>query len=382
MDKDKRAGLLQITLVIVFIASSFALSKILEIRYEPPVRNNTADRILYVETARISPEPYRISFETTGIVQARNEIRVVPEVSGRVIAVHDSFFAGGAFQRDEVLFEIEPQDFRLNVRRLEAEVARAKTVLELERAESSAALAEWRQINGDREAPDLVARVPQLAEAQALLQSAEAQLENSKLDLARTKFTLPFDGRVISSDIAVGQYVVAGQSYGVVFDISSLEVRASLVDRQLEWLLQADEPHITIDATFLGKQRHFNGNLKRAASSLDTGTRFATVYFGFDEPEQELLPGVFASINIKGEQLNEICLLPLSALQSQNIVWLVTEENILRRWEPEIIYQDPEYIVARGLSAPAIIVTSRVTGVIEGMRVATSGESRSPVFGP
>jgi RND family efflux transporter MFP subunit len=382
MNNDKRAGLLQITLVVLFIVSSFALSKILEIQYEPPTRNNTAERVLYVETAKISPEPYRISFETTGLVQARNEIRIVPEVSGRVIAVHESFFAGGAFRDNEVLFEIEPRDYILDVRRLEAEVARARTALELERAESSAALAEWRQINGDVPAPDLVVRVPQLAEVQAILQSAEAQLENAKLDLARTRFTLPFDGRVMSSDIAVGQYVMAGQGYGMVFDISNLEISASLVDRQLEWLLQGGDPQITVYVTFRGKQREYKGNLKRTASSLDAGTRFATVYFGFDDAIEELLPGVFARINIKGEQLNDISLLPLSALQTQNVVWQVTAEKTLNRWEPEIIYQDPEYIVARGLSEPAVIVTSRVNGATQGMRVATAAEARSPVIQP
>jgi RND family efflux transporter MFP subunit len=296
-----------------------------------------------------------------------------------VIAIHDGFFPGGAFNRDDVLFEIEPQDYGFNVRRLEAEVARARTALDLETAESEAAVEEWRLLNGDTPVPDLVARRPQLAEARALLQSAEAQLEDAQLDLHRTRFTLPFSGRVLSSDIAIGQYVSAGQAYGSVFDSTSLEIRASLIDRQLEWLLQAPDPTITISARYLGEESRYHGVLNRAASSLEASTRFATVYFGFSVPVDDLLPGVFTHINIKGRELQGISVLPLSALQARNVVWQVTDDNILVRLEPEIIYQDEDHIAVRGLGETVEIVTSRVAGATEGMHVrVTNNPSPSP----
>ena len=375
MNSDRRAGLLQLAIVLAFIIGSITLSKLLESGYDPPGQNGADDRILIVETTQVSPENYRISFETTGLVQARNEISVVPEVSGRVIAVHDTFFAGGKFYAGDVLFEIEPRDFQLNVKRLDADVARARTALEIEIAESKAALSEWQQLNGDNPVPDLVARKPHMAEARANLQSAEAQLGNVQLDLERTRFVLPFSGRVLTSEIAVGQYVMAGQRYGTVFNIASLEVRASLVDRQLDWLLNTTDPTINIIATYLGKKRHYEGLLKRAASSLDTGTRFATVHFAFRDKVEQLLPGVFAEINIQGPELDGITLLPSSALQSQNIVWQVTSENTLLRREPEIIYQDNDYIAVSGLNESVVVVTSRLSGATNGMRVGTVGDS-------
>jgi RND family efflux transporter MFP subunit len=372
MNNEKRAGIIQLIVVFVFIIGSFALSKLLESNYQPPGQNDLSDRILFVETTQVTPEPYRISFETTGLVQARNDINVVSQVSGRVIAVHDAFFSGGAFKKNEVLFEIEPRDFQLAVKRLEADVARSRTALELEIAESNAALSEWQQLNGDMPVPDLVARKPQLAEAGANVQSAEAQLENLQLDLERTKFIFPFDGRVLSSNIAVGQYVMAGQSYGAVFDISSLEIRASLVDSQLDYLLQATDPEILITATYRGKKRQYKGKLNRTASSLDTVTRFATVHFGFNDHVENLLPGVFAEINIKGSEIDGITLLPSSALQSRNIVWQVTPDNTLIEWSPEIIYQDDMYIAVKGLSDTTTIVTSRISGATNGMRIETT----------
>jgi RND family efflux transporter MFP subunit len=369
MVDEKRAGYIQLGLVLLFIIGSFGLSKLLKTNYQPPGQNENADRTLVVETIQVSPQPYRISFETTGIVKARNEINVVPQVSGRVVAVHDAFFAGGTFNKNETLFEIEPRDFELDIKRLEADVARARTALEIEMAESKAALSEWQQINGDMPAPDLVARKPQMAEASANLQSAEAQLENSQLDLERTAYVLPFSGRVIASNIAVGQYVMVGQAYGTVFDIASLEVQSSLIDHQLEWLLEAEDPGLIISATYLGKTHRYDAILKRAASSLDVGTRFATVHFGFNDEIVNLLPGVFAEIEIKGSDIEGVTLIPSTALQSQNIVWQVTPENTLLRWEPDIIYMDDEFTAVSGLNEPALIVTSRISGASNGMRV-------------
>ncbi|MGY8815930.1 MAG: efflux RND transporter periplasmic adaptor subunit [Gammaproteobacteria bacterium] len=382
MNKDRRAGIIQLLIVIVFIIGSFTLSQLLKTGYEPAGQNGASDRLLFVETALVTPQNYRITFETTGVVQARNEINVVPQVSGRVIAVNGTFFAGGAFKKGEVLFEIEPRDFQLDVMRLDAEVARASTALEIEIAESNAAISEWKQLNGEMVAPDLVARIPQMAEVRANLQSAQAQLENLKLDLERTRFLLPFDGRVLSSDIAIGQYVMAGQGYAKVFDISSLEIRASLVDRQLDWLMQTADPAIHISATYLGSQREYQGKLIRTASSLDVGTRFATVYFGFHDRVEDLLPGVFSEVKIKGSELPGITLLPSSALQAQNIVWRVTPENTLIRWEPEIIYQNDDYIAAKGLNETAAIVTSRISGATNGMRVGTTESPSSLIIEP
>ncbi len=371
MSNDKRTGYIQLGLVICFIIGSFTLSKLLKSSYDRPGPNTADDRILIVETANVTPQDYRITFETSGVVRARNHINVVPEVSGRVINVHESFYEGGSFNNDAVLFEIDPRDFQLDVKRLEAEVARANTALELATAESQAAIAEWEQINGNDAIPDLVAKRPQLIEAGANLQAAEAMLEDARLNLERTRFTLPFNGKVITSNVAIGQYVMAGQSYGMVFDSGSLEVSASLVDKQLEWLLDARDPDIDIAISFLGKRHQYSGELKRAASTVDMGTRFATVYFTFKEEVLELLPGVFTEISSKSAEMQGITLLPSTALQSQGVVWLVRDGQILELWEPEIIYIDDDFIAAKGFDRETEVVTSRIAGATNGMKIAT-----------
>ena len=376
---DKTKGFIQLAFVAMFIIGAFAISGLLA-SVQPEIgKSVSGDRTLVVETKEISPGPYRIAFSTTGAVQTRGTVNIVPEVSGRVIDVNEQFFEGGIFAAGDVLFQIEPLDFKLDVERLEAEVARAKTSLDLAAAESEAALAEWKQFNANKAAPDLVARKPQLAEARAALKAAQAQLKDAKLNLERTSFLLPFDGRVLSSSLEKGQYVVAGQSYGSVFGLDSLEVKSSLEDQKLEWLLGAQNLDIKITATHLGKTQTYTGFLKRSASSLDPQTRFAAVTFGFQDDISDLLTGIFVEIMIQGEELQNVLDFPAESLQEGDIIWLIDNEtNTLKKLEPKIIYADDKHVVVKAPGKGSITaVINKISGATEGTQVRINNNSEN-----
>lgn len=372
---DKVKGIIQLILVILLIAGSFLISNMLKSERVSMRGAGGEERRIFVETVTVSPQTHRVQFDTTGTVQSRGVIGIVPQIQGRIDTVSDNLFEGGTFTADEILFQVDPRDFKLEIQRLQAAVAQAQTALNIEKAEGEAALIDWRQLNGDKPVPPLVAREPQLKEAHANLQAARAQLANAKLDLERTKFSFPFDGRVISSDLEKGQFVMTGQSYGQVFDLSSLEVQASLEDKQLKWLLGSDNPKIKITANYLGEIKTYDGVLKRSAGSLDQQTRFARVSFGFSEENVDLLPGVFVDVDIEGSTLENVSVLPAEALQKEGHIWIVTTDNTLKKHIPEIIYSTDKNIIIEGLSTNSRVVTSRTAGATEGMEVNVANEN-------
>lgn len=391
--KDRRAGKLQLILVGAFVVGAFAISMALQSSYTPPGQNAPEERLIYVETQDITSRTHRVQFSVTGVVEARSSVRIVPEVRGRVLSVHPAFYAGGVFETGETLFQIDPRDFDIALKQRQADVARAQTALELARAEAQAAVAEWRLNQGNRPAPALVARRPQVAEAQATLKAAKASREEAALNLERTKFTLPFRGRVVSSTIAEGQFVQAGQAYGEVFDAAALEIQVSLTDQQLTWLLATETPQSQITTTYLGETLTHPGVLQRAAASIDRGTRFATVRFAFADPQPDIVPGVFAEVAITGQALENVMVLPLSAVQESGTVWLVQPDSTVRAWQPEVIYRDTTSVLvpAHPDTTAVQVVSSRLAGAYEGMRVtlqeaadaADPGDSASlGSFGP
>jgi len=386
-DNDKRhrgeggvvAGIIQLVLVVVFIIGSFFISATLKSNKKEVVRHTSEARVLFAKTKLISPAPYQINFETTGVVAARSDISISPQISGNVVAVNDVFFEGGRFEAGEVLFEIEPLDFELEIRRLQSSVAQARTAFNLEEAESAAAAEEWEQINGDRPVPALVARKPQKAAAWANLKAAKAQLENAQLDLDRTKFSLPFAGRVLSANIEAGQFVSAGQSYGSVYDTKNLEVQVSLNDDQLNWLMQSEmseqDSDIRITYEHFVQVKTYDGFLKRGVSSLNSQTRFASVSFGFKDAPEDLLPGVFVTIDIEGPRIDNAFSIPVNALQKSNEIWAVRSDNTLYQPGLKTVFNNDKHVVMTGADDPINVVISKLPGAIDGMAVRTSQDA-------
>lgn len=369
MDKNKLKENKQLFLVLGFIFGAFFISWILQSSYEPVSKKQTKERQIFVDALSVSTSSSAISFDVSGVVRAKNEIDIVPQVSGKVVNVSPVFFDGGAFDKDELLFEIEPDDYALQVQQKEALVYSARTLYELEWAKSRAAVMEWKREHATKKVPDLVGRKLQLDEAKAKVRSAQAELENAQLNLERTKFALPFAGRVINSDIGLGRHIVASQSYGRVFDRDLLEVKSSLTDSQLKWLFATKNPTVEIVIKYLGQEEKYAGMFKRGAAVLDQNTAAAQVYFGFKKKVKQLIPGVFAKVKVTGPKVDDLMLLPLQSLQNGDIVWVI-KNGALVKWKPQIIYVDGDNIVVKAHKEQKIdIVVNRLFGGIEGMKV-------------
>ncbi len=374
---DKYKGYAQLGGVILFILFGIAVSGILHVTKEPLRQKKIEQRPLMVSATYIEQGEYPIQFSASGLVKARADVNIVPEISGRVVSVNDNVFVGGTFEAGELLFQIEPTDYQLEVKRLQALVAQAQTAYNIEEAESNLALAEWQQINGDKKPPYLVARKPQMEEALATLQSAQAQLDNALLDLERTVFSLPFRGRIMDSNISIGQYVSMGQSYGRSYELEELEIQSSISPMKLSWLLRADAPQIKIKTHYKGQIQSYNGFLKRNASELETSTRMAQIAIGFSEntylnkqASETLLPGIFAQLDITGPAIANILRIPSNALQKDGRLWLIEgDDNRLRSILPEIIHNDGEFVLVNAFQDTALIALGQISGITDGSQV-------------
>lgn len=377
-NKEKTSGLIQFIMVIIFIIASIAISKILQFQYSPPISNGGKEKVLFVNSFDIAPKDHRIKFEVSGMVQARSKIDILPQVSGRVIWVSDKFFAGGKFKKNETLFQIDPKDYELEVKSVKAELAKAKTALQLEEVERDSAIAEWKQFNPGAKIPPLVARNPQYEQAKADLLAAKSRLENAMLDLKRTKVKMPFNGRVLSSDVGVGKFLNSGQSYGQVFDLKDLEVISSLNSKQLNWLLSSSNPKIKITINYLGESYDFFSKFLRSSASFDSLTRFSKVAFSLNKKNSKIkiLPGTFAKVLIEGAKLKNVTIAPASSLQKGGIIWRINQENRIEKFLPNIVYSDDEIIIFDNLDEKAKIVSSKIAGGIKGMKVSFANNSK------
>lgn len=385
-EKGENLGRFQLVMVVVVLVGAVLITSLLGSSRSALERSDTKELAPLVATIDVQPATHRIFVEGSGTVETGADVNIVPQISGRIEWMNPDMRSGGRFAANEVVFRVEPVEYKLAVQNQQASVASAQTDWELEQAEGQAAAAEWKQINPNEAIPALVARKPQIRQALASLQSAKASLANAKLDLARTNFSFPFSGRVRASTIEVGQYVSAGQSYGTAYSLDGLEIEVPLADKDLRWFDPDGNTKAVVSTTYLGRTYELPARVARTGAELNAQTRFSTVIVRLDQPSTEnaydaqavkseakdersyLLPGVFVNVRFFGPEVDDLYEVPVEAFQENNILWVVVDGR-LQSVQPQIFHLGSETNLVKGLTPESKIVSRAVSGAVDGMSV-------------
>jgi multidrug efflux system membrane fusion protein len=168
-----------------------------------------------VRTARVSAEPMTSELILQGRTQAERSVVVRAETHGRVEEV---LAARGA--------RVEAGDLlvRLAVEEREARVAEKRALVRQREIEFEAA----RSLNERGYRADT-----QLAEAQALLDAARAELRLVELDLENLEIRAPFAGVVDDRPVEVGDVLAVGDPVATVVDLDPLRIVGQVAERYL-----------------------------------------------------------------------------------------------------------------------------------------------------
>ena len=367
------AGMLQIIAIIVLMVLALLFSRapseedVLEKSTLKIAENRVVD-VPYVSVATPISTENSIEVRGTGSIVVRNSIDLVPQVGGRVIWVDESFRTGGSFSANKTVLRIDPKDFELAVAQAKADRLSAESFFKLTKAESDAAKSNYAILKPDQKAPPLVAKTPQLEQAKAQIAGSVAREQIAKLDLARTNFSLPFNGRVVDSQAEVGQLLNRGQKFGEAFDIDSIEALVPISPKDLSLL----EPAVGRSVQLLLRERTLNATVVRASPNLDKRTRFAQLYLSIENGTR-LYPGSFIDVIIKGPKRKNTVLLPEAAEQINESVWTV-DNGKLKKVRPKFINRTLAGIVVEEFELGEGVVLGTVPGAKEGMAVTTKAQ--------
>lgn len=325
---ERHAGALQLVFVIGVVGLALLLS--ISLRPESSGRAPAA-RTSELAVTVVTPvaTPFRPSVQLNGVVQARTVTRIIPQVSGRVVRVSEDFRPGASVAKGEILFVIDPSDYELAVERTLAEIEAARSELTRLEAEAAAELEIWRKEFPNRQIPDLIARVPQIAAAKARIKSGEAARRSAELSLSRSTVRAPFDARVLETELDVGQVVGTNAAVGVMFSIDSLEIVVPVSAEERRLIGPLDGQHVSIIPP-ASTDGPLAGELVRLSASLDERTRLGTLYVATAKPEVLTL-GEFVTVEISGKDAPDAYRLPAAALTSRDQLWVVEDGRLAER---------------------------------------------------
>ncbi|PCK07468.1 MAG: efflux transporter periplasmic adaptor subunit [Alteromonadaceae bacterium] len=319
--------------------------------------NNTEVALPRVQVVPARMETTRLSVVSQGSVTPRRELNLVAQVGGIVISVDEQFVDGGFFQLSQSLVRIDDSDYQgslLNAKTIHAD---ALQQLAEEQGRAHEAKRTWRDV-GNQSANDLFLRKPQLYSAKARVASTAANVAKAERDIARTYISAPFDGRILTIQVDLGQYVTPGTIIARVYDTSIARVRLPLSDQQAALVAlpigtnirKDQQPKVTLSAIVAGKHQQWQGHIVRTEASLDTASRmhFAVAEvanpFGNNLTGSQQVPlivGLFVEAEIEGKTLDNVYVLPRQAVFKRDKIYVLNEDNDLELVHTQVLHKDP-----------------------------------------
>jgi len=343
------------------------------------------------EFVRVNIQPARITVRTQGSVSAKTYINLVAEVSGRITHMAQLKLNGGFFKKGEILLTIDNTDYKLAMARTQAQVAAAKQQLIKVEVEAGQARYDLKQIGRDPSRSTAYAlREPHLAEARANLQAAQADLKIAQLQMQRTRVKAPFDGRVVSKLVDIGQYVSTGTVLADIYSTDIAKVRLPLSLRQIELLgisfdnrqSQLQRVDVELSSEVLSAKHYWQARLSHMEGVLDARNRLAYLvaevvgpYVRDDKyPDRPFLtPGMFVRAKLTGEEKAAVAILPGASLRRQNEVWVIDDTDRLLKKQIEIYSKDEHFIyVKSGLQQGERVIVNAIDYPLEGMQLRST----------
>jgi RND family efflux transporter MFP subunit len=320
----------RLVLPSVIILAGFGLAAVL-LGTGPTLTSKPVESLApLVRIQTVTLKDVALSSLTHGTVAPRTESELVAEVAGRVISVNSNLVSGGFFNAGEELLQIDPLDYELALEQARASIVQAESDLaNARRAAGRLDSLSERQLTSAAQQDDALNR---MRIAEATLRSSQAQLARAERDLARTRVLAPYEGRVRSEHVDIGQFVNRGSSIATIYATDYAEVRLPINDEELAFLdlplgpviegaqtIPATE--VTITARFAGKEHQWLAQVVRTEGELDPQTRMINVVARVESPyapaagRTPLAVGLFVDAEIHGRLARDVAVLPRSAVR-------------------------------------------------------------------
>ncbi len=395
----------KIIMPILIVAGAGVVTAALIMNRPSPVVNAPEERVTLVEVQTASARDMLFSVSSQGTVEPRTQTTLVAEVSGRVMSVSEMFVVGGFFREGDLLLSLDSADYEVSVQQARANLLTAQAQLTQEQAQADQAARQWDSSGRARaDAPPLALRTPFLAEANARVLFAEADLARAQRQLERTKIRAPYDGLIREKMVDIGQYVGTGTQLARTFAVDYAEIRLPLTDRDIAFLNLpqpgatqnianasgsnawgadgAGGTPVTLTTTVGGKVLQWDARIVRTDGVIDSTTR---VYYAVaqvrdpyslratNDGKPALSIGSFVNASLQGITAHGVFTLPHSAVRSSDQVMVMDNEQRLRIRTVNVLRTDTDNVyVDGGLNDGDRVIVSPVPVPIEGMRVSTA----------
>jgi membrane fusion protein (multidrug efflux system) len=290
-----------------------------------------------------------------GSLEATKGLVIAADISGRISKV--LFEAGSEVVAGDLLIQQDTSEEQARLRSNQAAAALAKNNLE-----------RITKLYNKK-----VASRSELDNSKGIYDSAVADVDNTKAAIEKKSLRAPFAGRLGIRLVNLGQFIDAGDSVVSLQAINKMYVNFSLPQQFNSKVAVGLSIRLESDAV---PEKQFLGTINAIDPEIEVATRSVRLQAVIDNPNKELLPGMFATIDVLLPENKSVLLIPVTAVQYATFGDSVFVIEPAKNTETNQVVQ-PEKLIARqqfvklGESRGDFVVVKK--GLNETDKIASTG---------
>lgn len=334
---------------------------------------------LAISVAKPIVKDITLTKDYPGYLTTEKTVNLVVRVNGTLQSV--SYAPGGRVKKGQLLFVIEPTLYNDKVAQAEAELKTAQAQLEYARnnysrmkeAVKSDAVSQIQVLQSESSVTEGVAAVS----------NAEAALSTARTNLGYCYVRAPFDGTISKSTVDVGSYVggsLQPVTLATIYKDDQMYAYFNVADNQwLEMSMNNQQPTKELPKKImvqLGKEgtESYPATLDYLSPNVDLNTGTLMVRANFDNPQGVLKSGLYVSITLPYGEADHAILVKEASIGTDQLgkfLYAVNDSDIVHYRHIEIgqLINDTLRQVLGGLSPQQRYVTEALMKVRDGMKI-------------
>lgn len=246
-----------------------------------------------VSTMQVGYQEWQPHVEAVGTVRAVQGVDLAFDASGLVETVPVK--SGADVKKGQVLIQLRDADERAKLASLQATAMLAGLTAHRSKQQLDVQAISRAQYDTDM----------------ANLKSAQAQVASQAALVDKKTLRAPFSGRIGIITVNAGQYINPGDKVATLQQLDPVYVDFTLPQESLDLLQTGSPVQVTTDA-YPGKQ--FNGSVSATDPKVDPSTRNVSVEASLPNPDDKLVPGMFANVAVNSGVTKKYLTLPQTSV--------------------------------------------------------------------
>ncbi|MDR0938854.1 MAG: efflux RND transporter periplasmic adaptor subunit [Mediterranea sp.] len=257
-----------------------------------PGGQNARRQVLNVNAKIITPQSLTDGFTTTGVLLPDEEVDLSFETSGKIVEIN--FEEGTSVTKGQLLAKVNDRPLQAQLQRLTAQLK----------------LAEDRVFRQDALLKRDAVSKEAYEQVKTDLATLNADIEIVKENIKLTELRAPFDGVIGLRQVSVGSYASPTTVVAKLTKIAPLKVEFSVPERYANQIRKGTNLSFRVE----GRLNSFDAKVYAVESAIDPDMHQFTARALYPNTARTLLPGRYASVSLKKEEIPDAIAIPTQAI--------------------------------------------------------------------